>query len=179
MQTGIHPEQDNTPVQTGQPLNPPDPGTLEQFLFHEARLLDEQRWEEWNELYLEDAEYWVPATPGQPDPKNHISLIYETGLLRAVRVKRYKHPNAFSLQPGPRSVHLVSNVILDNFDETTGECLVTSRFIMLQYRREKQDVFAGSYTHRLVISGDEIRIAAKRVDLLNCDAPLENILIYL
>ena len=179
MQTGINPEQDSTLVQAGQAVNPPDPGTLEQFLFHEARLLDEQRWEEWNDLYLEDAEYWVPATPGQPDPHNHISLIYETGLLRAVRVKRYKHPNAFSLQPRPRSVHLVTNVMLDDFDGTTGECLVTSRFIMLQYRREKQDVFAGAYTHKLLINGNDIKIAAKRVDLLNCDAPLENILIYL
>ena len=158
--------------------NTPDLRVLEQFLFHEARLLDEQRWEDWNNLYLEDAEYWVPATPGQPDPHNHISLIYETGLLRAVRVKRYRHPNAFSLQPKPRSVHLVSNVILDSYNEATGECNVSSRFIMLQYRREKQEVFAGSYTHRLVCKGNEIKIAAKRVDLLNCDAPLENILIY-
>ncbi len=152
---------------------------LEQFLFHEARLLDEQRWEEWNALYLEDGEYWVPATPGQPDPKNHVSLIYETGLLRAVRIKRYKHPSAFSLQPKPRSVHLVSNVTLDDFDGSNGECIVTSRFIMLQYRREKQDVFAGSYTHKLIVRGNEFKIASKRVDLLNCDAPLENILIYL
>ena len=166
-------------MHTEPPINPPDLSVLEQFLFLEARLLDEQRWEEWNDLYLEDAEYWVPATPGQPDPTNHVSLIYETGLLRAVRVKRYKHPNAFSLQPGPRSVHLVSNVILDSYDETTAECKVTSRFIMLQYRREKQDVFAGACTHTLIIKGNDIRIAAKRVDLLNCDAPLENILIYL
>ena len=166
-------------VESGQPGRQPEIKALEQFLFHEARLLDEQRWEEWDALYLADAEYWVPAAPGQPDPHNHVSLIYETGLLRAVRIKRYKHPNAFSLQPKPRSVHLVSNVVLDSFDETTGECIVISRFIMLQYRRDKQDVFAGSYTHRLITGGDEFRIASKRVDLLNCDAPLENILIYL
>ena len=158
---------------------PPDLSALEQFLCHEARLLDEQRWDEWNALYLEEAEYWVPATPQQPDPHNHISLIYETGLLRAVRIKRYQHPNAFSLQPMPRSVHLLSNVMLDGFDAEAGECEVTSRFIMLQYRREKQDLFAGSYQHRLRVEQDTFRIAAKRVNLLNCDAPLENILIYL
>ena len=165
----------NTPHQG----SPPDPGALEQFLYHEARLLDEQRWEEWNALYLEDAEYWVPAAPDQEDPHNHVSLIYETGLLRSVRVKRYRHPNAFSLQPGPRSVHLLTNVMLDGFDESAAECSVNSRFVMLQYRREKQDVFAGAYHHRLRIEENGFRIAAKRVDLLNCDAPLENILIYL
>ncbi len=165
-------------MQTPQQTNPPDLRSLEQFLYHEARLLDEQRWEEWNALYLEDAEYWAPAAPDQEDPHNHVSLIYETGLLRAVRIKRYRHPNAFSLQPQPRSAHLVSNVMLDSFDENTLECQVNSRFIMLQYRREKQDVFAGTYQHKLRIEGNEFRIAAKRIDLLNCDAPLENILIY-
>lgn len=166
-------------AKSAQPDSQPDVKELEQFLFHEARLLDEQRWEEWNALYLEDGEYWVPATPGQPDPKNHVSLIYETGLLRAVRIKRYKHPNAFSLQPKPRSAHVIGNVMLDSFDDPRRECIVSSRFVMLQYRREKQDVFAGSYTHKLVVKGDELKIASKRVDLLNCDAPLENILIYL
>ena len=166
-------------MQNEQTGNPPDIKSIEQFLYHEARLLDEQRWEEWNALYLDDAEYWVPAAPDQPDPHNHVSLIYETGLLRAVRIKRYKHPNAFSLQPRPRSVHLVNNIILEEFDADRAECSVNSRFIMLQYRREKQDVFAGSYNHRLRIEGNEFRIAGKRVDLLNCDAPLENILIYL
>ena len=159
--------------------NPTDLNDIQQFLYHEARLLDEQRWEEWNDLYLEEAEYWVPATPDQPDPQNHISLIYETGLLRAVRVKRYKHPNAFSLQPKPRSMHLVSNIMLDDFDLDALECRVNSRFVMLQYRREHQDVFAGTYQHRLRIVDGGFKIAAKRVDLLNCDAPLENILIYL
>lgn len=168
-------------VPKARPHSLPARETIERFLFHEARLLDEQRWDEWNALYLEDAAYWAPAAPDQPEPHNHVSLIYETGLLRAVRIKRYRHPNAFSLQPKPRSAHLVSNVMLDDFDEATGRCVVTSRFIMLQYRREKQDLFAGAYTHELVGAADAagFKIASKRVDLLNCDAPLENILIYL
>jgi benzoate/toluate 1,2-dioxygenase beta subunit len=157
----------------------PDLRELEQFLFHEARLLDEQRWEEWDALYAEDGHYWLPAGWQQPDPVNHVSLIYENALLRAVRIKRYKHPHAFSLQPKPRSAHLVSNVMLDEFDTATGDSTVSSRFIVMQYRREKLDVFGGTYTHRLRREGAEWKIVLKRVDLLNCDAPLENILVYL
>ena len=157
----------------------PDRHELEDFLFHEARLLDEQRWDEWNALFTSEGRYWVPAAPGQPDAVNHVSLIHEDALLRAVRIKRFRHPNAFSLQPRPRSVHLVSNVTLEEFDEGTGECVVRSSFIVLQYRREKQDVFGGRYTHRLSRQDGQFRIALKRVDLVNCDAPMENILIYL
>ena len=152
---------------------------IAQFLFHEARLIDEARWEEWGALFVEDGEYWVPAAPDQPDPKNHVSLIYETDLLRAVRIKRFRHPHAFSLQPAPRSVHLINNVMLDRLDDATGACVVNSRFIMLQYRRDQQDVFGGSYTHHLELVDGQYKIAKKRVELINCDAALENILTYL
>jgi 3-phenylpropionate/cinnamic acid dioxygenase small subunit len=93
---------------------------IEQFLYLEARLMDEKRWDEWQALFTEEGEYWIPATRGQPDPLNHVSIIYEKSLLRAVRLKRYSHPNALSLQPMPYSVHTVSNVMLDAHDETTG-----------------------------------------------------------
>ena len=84
----------------------------------------------------------------------------------------------FPCSPSPAVCTWSPNVILEGYDESAAECSVNSRFLMLQYRREKQDVFAGTYHHRLRIEEEGFRIAAKRVDLLNCDAPLENILIY-
>ncbi len=150
---------------------------LEQFLYQEARLLDEQRWEEWDALFTEDGIYWAPATPEQPNASHHISLIYENALLRTVRIKRFRHPNAFSLQPKPRTTHLVTNVMLDSVNGD-GNCVLTSRFQMIQYRREKQDLFAGTYTHHLRATADGYRIALKKAELVNCDAPMENILVY-
>jgi ketosteroid isomerase-like protein len=43
---------------------------VEQFLFREARLLDQQRLDEWLALFAEDATYWVPLERGQKDPWN-------------------------------------------------------------------------------------------------------------
>ena len=48
---------------------------IEQFLYLEARLMDEKRWDEWQALFPEEGEYWVPATRGQPDPLNHVSIM--------------------------------------------------------------------------------------------------------
>ena len=157
----------------------PAAAELEAFVYQEARLLDEQKWEEWNALFTDEGLYWMPASVDQPDPTHHISLIYENALLRAVRIKRFRHPNAFSLQPRPRTVHLVSNVMLDDFDAATGACVVTSRFIVLHYRREQQDVLGGAYTHHLQHGDDGLRISLKKVELINCDAPMGNILVYL
>lgn len=155
----------------------PDLRALEQFLFHEARLLDEQRWEEWNDLFTADGVYWAPASPGQPDATHHVSLIHENALLRAVRIKRFRHPNAFSLQPKPRTVHMISNVMADG-TSGDGDQVVRSCFQMAQYRREKTDLFIGTYTHHLRAGPDGFRIVLKKAELVNCDAPMENILVY-
>ncbi len=49
----------------------------EAFLVAEARLLDSGRFEEWLALFAEDGFYWIPAAPGQSDPLNHLSILYE------------------------------------------------------------------------------------------------------
>ncbi len=156
----------------------PKPRVLEQFLFREARLIDEQRWDEWAALWTDDGTYWVPATHGQPDPLHHVSLMYEDKLLRSIRLKRYSHPNAPSLQPPPRSVHLVSNVMLDEHDPQTGELKVNSRLIMLEYRRDRQATYGGAITHELVRDGDSFKIKHKKVEIVNCEGALENIQVY-
>ncbi len=156
----------------------PDILNIEQFLYLEARLIDEKRWDEWEALFIEDGEYWVPATRGQPDPLNHVSIMYEKSLLRAVRLKRYRHPNAMSLQPEPQSVHMISNIMLDSFDEDSGVCVVNSRFTMLEYRRDMQNTYGGAVTHTLEPIGDGWKIRMKKVELINCEGVLDNIQIY-
>ncbi len=157
----------------------PDLRDIEQFLYLEARLLDEKRWDEWQAMFADDGEYWIPATRGQPDPVNHVSIMYEKSLLRAVRLKRYRHPNAMSLQPVPYSVHTVSNVMLDSFDEQRRVCEVNSRFVMLEYRRDVTNTFGGAYTHTLESFDDTFRIRMKKVEIINCDGVLSSIQLYI
>jgi len=54
---------------------------------------------------------------------------------------------------------------------------VRSKFTMIEYRREQQRLFGGTALHRLVQADGRIMIAWKRVDLVNCDAPLDGITI--
>lgn len=151
---------------------------VSQFLFHEARLLDECRWHEWEALFLADGVYWAPATPGQPDPVNHVSLIYEDQLLRKVRIARFASPAAPSLQPFPRTSHLVTNVMIDACDAKSGAIVASSRFLMIEYRRDAQRFYGGAYTHDLVERDGALRIRQKKVDLVNCEGPLESSSVY-
>src|SRR6476469_7417105 len=50
---------------------------IEQFLFHEARLIDERRFAEWERLWDDEGIYWVPANGEGTDPDRDVSLIYD------------------------------------------------------------------------------------------------------
>ena len=62
----------------------------EQFVEHEVALLDEQRFEEWLNLFADDGAYWVPANPRQESPFNHVSLFYDDKHTLTIRVQRLR-----------------------------------------------------------------------------------------
>ena len=80
---------------------------LSRFVRHEARLIDEKRFDEWLALFTDDARYWVPAAPEQTDPVGHNSLAYEDRLLLELRIERLKSPRAYSQRPPSRCLHVL------------------------------------------------------------------------
>jgi 3-phenylpropionate/cinnamic acid dioxygenase small subunit len=138
---------------------------VQQFLFQEARLLDERRLQEWLALYAEDAEYWVPYAWGQKSPKDHVSLFYETTKLLGMRVDRLERELSPLDSPASRVNHYLTNVRVEEGAELTA----SANLLFVEYRRGEQRWFAGRCTWRLRPRGDAFLIAAKRVDLLNAD----------
>jgi 3-phenylpropionate/cinnamic acid dioxygenase small subunit len=160
-------------------VTPPATQMLEQFLFREALLLDERRWDEWLQLFTDDGFYWVPLVPEQQDAKNHVSLYYEDAILRQMRVRRLRHPRAFSQEKPTRTSHVVGNVMLESFDAVIGECVVRSSFHMLQFHKDQQIMFGGRYTHTLATHDASLKIKLKRVDLINCDGVHEALQVFI
>src|SRR6516162_8657428 len=147
----------------------------EQFLIHEARLLDDGKFEDWLALFAPDAWYWVPSEPGQPDPLETVSLIYDDRRLLETRVRRLASPRMYSQEPRSRTSRIIAGVTIEANDRAS--CTVRSKFMMVEYRREQQRIFPGTAHHRLVQSDGRIMIDWKRVDIVNCDAPLDGITI--
>ena len=153
----------------------------EQFLFLEARYIDEQRWQDWLELYLDSAIYWVPTDRHQVDPLEQASIIYEQKPGLELRVMRRKHPQAHSIDRMPESTHLISNITLDQMDDVTGSIRVASSFIMLGYQEDvsaSQTIYGGRCFHELLRVDDGLKISRKKVVLNNCDAPLHNMQLF-
>ncbi|HYX64982.1 MAG TPA: aromatic-ring-hydroxylating dioxygenase subunit beta [Burkholderiales bacterium] len=151
--------------------------TPEQFLFHEARLLDSQRYEEWLELFTEDATYWVPLEQGQKDPFETSSIIHDDRTLLGLRVKQLRHPRAHARVPLARTVHQVANVLVEK--DSPEEVLVSSTLSVIEFRSEKQRLYGALVEHRLRRNNDAFRIAHKRVDLVNSEGELDGISILL
>ena len=147
----------------------------EQFLLQEARLLDEGKFDEWLALFVPDAWYWVPSEPDQADPIETVSLIYDDRRLLETRVRRLASPRMYSQEPRSRTSRIIANATIEEAGKDA--CTVRSKFMMIEYRREHQRLFGGIMLHRLVQTDGRIMIAWKRVDLVNCDAPLDGITI--
>ena len=146
---------------------------FEDFVVHEARLLDARRFRDWMALFANDGTYWVPAVPNQASPFDQASLFYDDRDLMKTRIDRLDHPRIHVQTPPSRTAHIVGNVVVEAADAAKGEYLVGSTFIMAEYRDDAQRLFAGRQHHRLRRHGDTFRIVQKRVDLINCDGAFE------
>lgn len=147
------------------------------FVKNEARLLDERRFEEWYELFTDDAHYWVPAVYGQTDPKLQNSLAYEDKLLLRLRIERLKSPLAYSQKPASRCLHVLQEPDIESADG--GEWLTRTPFIYTETKADESQRYAATAWHTLVWVQDRLRIRLKRVDILNCDAMLPSIQLFL
>jgi 3-phenylpropionate/cinnamic acid dioxygenase small subunit len=146
---------------------------FELFLIHEAALLDQRRYRDWMALFTEDGTYWVPSVPNQESPFDQASLFYDDRELMKTRIERLEHPRIHVQTPPSRTAHLIGNTMVESADAAAGEYVVGSTFIMVEYRDDRQRVFAGRQQHRLRRAGTGFRIVQKRVDLINCDSAFE------
>src|ERR1700730_9459974 len=111
----------------------------ERFLLHEARLLDDGKFDDWLALFTPDAWYWVPSEPNQESPHDTVSLIYDDRRLLETRVRRLASPRIYSQEPRSRNSRVVANVTL----EAAGpdHALVRSKLMMIEFRRNEQRLF--------------------------------------
>ncbi|MEA2907547.1 MAG: hypothetical protein QOI12_4934 [Alphaproteobacteria bacterium] len=150
-----------------------DRAEFENFLIQEAALLDQRRFRDWMALFAEDGTYWVPAVPDQNSPFDQASLFYDDRELMKTRVDRLEHPRIHVQTPPSRTAHLVGNTVVEQAEAAKGEYVVGSTVIMVEYREDRQRLFAGRQHHRLRRHGASFRIVQKRVDLINCDSAFE------
>jgi 3-phenylpropionate/cinnamic acid dioxygenase small subunit len=155
----------------------PTDAELIAFVQLEARLIDEQRFDEWLDMFTEDARYWMPLEYGQTDRVSHNSLFDDDKLLLKIRVERLKGAKTYSQKPKSRCHHLLQMPVVEFRGEA--EWQTWTAFHYVETRFDEQTLFAGWSRHTLVIDEGKLRMRLKRVDLVNCDAAFGNIQLFM
>lgn len=158
---------------------------IEQFLFREARLLDDRQFQEWLDLLTEDIRYWMAARSNRyPAISKAISILdgsrYEEDDLSREwglaimdedkdsltrRVERLGSGMAWAEDPPSRTRHFVSNVQLEP-GEKDNELKVYSNFIMYRTRGEtEQDFYVGSREDILRQEDGQWKVAYRKIVL--------------
>jgi 3-phenylpropionate/cinnamic acid dioxygenase small subunit len=146
---------------------------IENFLYREARLVDENAYEEWLSLWArDDVCYWLPSA-GETDPTGRISIIYDDRKRLEARIRRLASGYAYAQDPKSRLRRVISNVEVE--EGVDGTVITWSNFVLGEFRRGAQNVFIGRTMHKLRMEGDSFRIVVKKVDLVSSDSYIDNL----
>jgi benzoate/toluate 1,2-dioxygenase beta subunit len=142
-----------------------------QFVYREARFLDDKDWENWLALYAPDAEFWVPSWDDDDelvtDPQTEISLIWyghKGGLEdRVFRIKTER--SAATSMPQNRTSHNISNVEI--LTQGNGVCELRCNWVTLSYRDKTVDTHFGTSFYTVDTTSVQPLIKRKKVVLKN------------
>jgi benzoate/toluate 1,2-dioxygenase beta subunit len=144
---------------------------VEDFLYLEARLADESDYDGWEALWTDDAIYWVPAGRADSDPESEVSVIFDNRSRIATRLNQLRTGKRYAQSPASNLRRLISNVEILGRAEN-GDTEVGANFMLLESRARGVQLWGGRITYRLRRADGELRLAYKKVTLVNLDGPL-------
>ena len=152
-----------------------DRAEVEQFLYREARLADESDYDAWEALWTDDALYWVPVDGQAGDPRREMSVIYDNRSRISTRLKQLRTGKRYAQAPPSNLRRLLSNIeFLGDVPNPDGgvDLEVGANFLAIESRARGTHLCGGRVTYRLRRDGDALRLAYKKVVLVDNDRPL-------
>ncbi len=136
---------------------------VEEFLYHEAALLDAWRLDEWLALFTADGRYLVPTTDlPDGDPQKDLVFIDDDMVRLRARVERLKSRHGHREYPSSRTRRFISNVRIKVED---GDFVVTSSFLVYRFRLGESSPYVGWYEHTLKRVDGELKIHHRKAVL--------------
>lgn len=152
----------------------------EDLIYHEARLIDRRRLDEWLALFTDDGLYWIPIDETKP-PSINTAIVYDDKLRREERVHHVLHNTFISQTPRSRTLHFINNVEVEPAGD--GTFRVNSNQLIYEVRKgdftqvglgEVRPIVANvEYVFRP--SPDGMKIALKKVLLIDRDMSVGNL----
>ena len=158
---------------------------VEQFLFREARLLDEGRFREWLELLTDDVRYWMPAmgrryrasskslaianadryVEREFSGEGELAILDETKQSLEKRIARLESGMAWAEDPPSHTCHILSNIAVVEGSPDT-QLGVHANFVLYRSRGEsEQDSYVGRRHDVLRRVDSDWKIAHRKIFL--------------
>jgi len=137
---------------------------VSQFLFREARLLDEWRLREWyDEMLTGDIRYSVPATDVRGEPADALGLIDDDAARLRQRIEQLLNGEVWCENPRSRTNRMISNVEI--LADRGTHLDVAANFIVYRFGHGRSDAYVGKYRFELVVDGESFRVRRRHVVL--------------
>jgi len=146
---------------------------VEAFLFREARLQDTHQYDAWEQLWTEDAIYWVPANGLDGDPDQVMSVIYDNRSRIGIRIAQLNTGRRHTQEPRSNLVRIVSNVEIVSVEGD--EMSVHSNSLVYEDSLRGETIWACRNEFRLRRAEDGLRMVKKKVGLVNNHKPINTL----
>jgi p-cumate 2,3-dioxygenase beta subunit len=135
---------------------------VEDFLYHEADLLDNWRLLEWRELLTDECIYEIPSIDAPKDATAETALFYiaDNGFRLTERIKRLMKKTCHAEYPRSKVLHTISNVRL--LEANADFARASSYFVTYRHQRGNQDIYVGHHDYRFVVDDNRMKIKEKR-----------------
>ena len=149
-------------------------GEISRLLATESRLLDQQAFAPWLDLFAAECAYWIPAAHPTPDPRTAITQEFHDRRRLMDRIARLGTGFAYSQSPPSRTARLLSG--LEIWASTGRDDVWRARgtFLLADSRQGKYRLLAGWNGFVLRKTHDGLRIVVKQINLIDCDSPQGN-----
>lgn len=156
---------------------------VESFLYAEARLLEQNRFDEWLTCIADGVRYWMPVRESvapdsggtgraTTDAADIFALFDDDRMSLQLRVLRIQTGTAHAEVPASVTQRLITNVMVQPPGEVDGQIEVHSNFMVYQERRGLHGVtFFGRREDVLQRREGKLRIASRKIELAQAVLP--------
>ncbi len=147
---------------------------VESFIYKEARLADESKYSDWEDLVDDDMHYWVPLSEGQEDGVLHASIMNDNRSRVASRIKQLNTGNRHAQLPVSRMRRTVANIEVEK--EGDDVFIVSSNVVIYEVRLQtgyELATWPARVVHKLRKKDGGFKMFQKKVMLLNSEGPVK------
>jgi benzoate/toluate 1,2-dioxygenase beta subunit len=142
---------------------------IARLLTVEARLLDQQAFASWLELYADECAYWIPSAWPAPDPREAVTLEFHDRRRLLDRIARLGTGLAYSQLPASRTARQWSGLEMWPSPGRDDEWRARYSFTLAEWREGHKRLLAGWNGFVVRQSGSALQIVVKQINLIDCD----------